>query len=99
MRAGADPGSNAVPILALGSSLRITTSLHAMMPVRMADYSIGLDLGGTNLRAAAIDRSGRMLDKISGATNFTEGRDAVLSDIVEAISKLREKHGSGGLAG
>jgi glucokinase len=65
----------------------------------MADYTIGMDLGGTNLRAAAIDRDGRMLDRISGATNFAEGRDAVLSDIVAAISKLREKHGAGGLCG
>src|SRR5581483_9362887 len=31
--------------------------------VRMSEYSIGLDLGGTNLRAAAVDRSGKMLDK------------------------------------
>jgi glucokinase len=65
----------------------------------MADYTIGMDLGGTNLRAAAIDRDGRMLDKISGATNFAEGRNAVLGDIVAAISKLREKHGPAGLKG
>jgi glucokinase len=65
----------------------------------MADYTIGLDLGGTNLRAAAIDASGKMLDKISGSTNFTEGRDAVLGDIVAAIQTLRERHGSTGLHG
>jgi glucokinase len=65
----------------------------------MAEYSIGLDLGGTNLRAAAIDKSGKMLDKISGLTNFTEGRDAVLGDIVAAIQKMRERHGAHGLAG
>ena len=65
----------------------------------MTEYSIGLDLGGTNLRAAAIDRSGKMLDKISGATKFEEGREAVLEDIVNAISKLREIHGAEGLAG
>jgi len=65
----------------------------------MVDYSIGLDLGGTNLRAAAIDRSGRMLDKISGATNFSEGREAVLNDITNALAKLRDKHGAQGLAG
>jgi glucokinase len=65
----------------------------------MADYTIGMDLGGTNLRAAAIDKAGRVLDKISGATNFAEGREAVLSDIALAISKLREKHSAGGLAG
>jgi len=70
-----------------------------MMPMHMAEYSIGLDLGGTNLRAAAIDRTGKMLDKISGATNFVEGRDAVLADIVAAISKLRDRHGAASLAG
>jgi glucokinase len=65
----------------------------------MAEYSIGLDLGGTNLRAAAIDRTGKLLDKISGSTNFSEGRDAVLGDIVAAIRKMQERHGAEGLAG
>lgn len=65
----------------------------------MLDYSIGVDLGGTNLRAAAIDRSGKMLDKLSGSTNFAEGREAVLSDMVAAISLLRERYGIAGLAG
>ena len=65
----------------------------------MADYTIGLDLGGTNLRAAAIDASGKMLDKIAGSTNFTEGREAVLGDIVSGIQSLRERHGAAGLRG
>ena len=65
----------------------------------MPDYSIGVDLGGTNLRAAAVDRDGKMLDKISGSTKFNEGREAVLSDIVSAIPTLRERHGTAGLAG
>jgi glucokinase len=65
----------------------------------MAEYSIGLDLGGTNLRAAAVDRTGKLLDKISGSTNFTEGRDAVLGDIVAAIKKIQERRGAAGLAG
>ncbi len=68
-------------------------------PFHMAGYSIGLDLGGTNLRAAAIDRKGELLDKVAGATNFTEGRDAVLSDIVAGIEKLRAQHDAKGLAG
>jgi glucokinase len=58
-----------------------------------------LDLGGTNLRAAAIDRTGKVLDKISGSTNFTEGREAVLGDMVAAIRKIEERHGAEGLAG
>ena len=65
----------------------------------MIEYSIGVDLGGTNLRAAAIDRSGKLIDKISGSTNFSEGREAVLGDIVAGIRKMREKHGADGLAG
>lgn len=66
-----------------------------MMPVDMADYSIGVDLGGTNLRAAAISREGKMLNKVAGLTNFAEGREAVLDDIVVAIESMREKHGPG----
>src|SRR4051795_7017099 len=70
-----------------------------MIPERMPEYSIGVDLGGTNLRAAAVDRSGKMLDNISGSTKFEEGREAVLSDIVSAISRLRERCGEAKLAG
>lgn len=70
-----------------------------MIPVYMPEYTIGVDLGGTNLRAAAVDRSGQMLDKISGSTNFAEGREAVLSDLAGAISTLRQRHGAGGLSG
>ena len=58
-----------------------------------------MDLGGTNLRAAAIDRSGTILEKISGATKFSEGRDALLADMAQAISRLRDRHGADGLAG
>jgi glucokinase len=58
-----------------------------------------LDLGGTNLRAAAIDRTGKLLDKVSGSTNFSEGRDAVLGDIVAAIQTMQERFGTEGLAG
>ena len=65
----------------------------------MPAYSIGVDLGGTNLRAAAIDSNGKMLGKIAGSTNFSEGRDAVLTDIVTAMSTLRAQHGTSDLKG
>jgi glucokinase len=55
----------------------------------MAEYSIGVDLGGTNLRAAAIDRTGNILYKAEGTTPLSAGRDAVVSDIVASILKLR----------
>ena len=65
----------------------------------MPEYSIGLDLGGTNLRAAAVDRTGKMLDKTSGKTQYSEGREAIVHDMVEAIGHLREKFGKENLAG
>ncbi|MGA7234302.1 MAG: ROK family protein [Bryobacteraceae bacterium] len=65
----------------------------------MTGYAIGVDLGGTNLRAAAITASGTILEKITGSTNFSEGRDAVMTDIVAAMSALRERHGTAELAG
>ena len=36
----------------------------------MTEYSIGVDLGGTNLRAAAIGKDGELLETISGETNL-----------------------------
>lgn len=65
----------------------------------MAEYSIGVDLGGTNLRAAAVDRAGTILEKVSGATKLSAGREAVVADIVASIVKLREQCGAGGLVG
>ncbi len=65
----------------------------------MTEYSIGLDLGGTNLRAAAIDHEGKLLHMVTGHTQYSEGRDAIMDDMVEAIASLREKQGAPGLAG
>ena len=55
----------------------------------MSDYAIGVDLGGTNLRAAALDREGKMLNKIAGSTPVGAGRNAVISDMVRAIETLQ----------
>ncbi|MGE5489195.1 MAG: ROK family protein [bacterium] len=59
----------------------------------MAQYAIGVDLGGTNLRAAAISSTGKILEKVVGTTNLCAGRDAVVADIVSSIVALRERHG------
>jgi glucokinase len=65
----------------------------------MAEYSIGVDLGGTNLRAAAITKDGKIVDKLSAETNTAGGREAVISDIINAINGLRAKHPGDRLAG
>jgi len=66
---------------------------------RMTEYSIGLDLGGTNLRAAAIDRQGHLLHIVTGHTQYSEGREALMGDMVEAIDTVRAKQGIAGLGG
>lgn len=65
----------------------------------MSEYSIGVDLGGTNLRAAAIDSQGRQLDKIAGTTDLQAGRDAVINDMVQSIEALRARLGEHNLRG
>lgn len=63
------------------------------------EYSIGLDLGGTNLRAAAMDRTGTFLEKVSGRTTEAGGKEALLAGMASLINGLKSKFGSGGLAG
>ena len=59
----------------------------------MRRYSIGVDLGGTNLRAAAVDEHGKVLEKISGSTSLAEGPEAVVADIARSVEILRAKFG------
>jgi glucokinase len=65
----------------------------------MNRYSIGVDLGGTNSRAAAMDENGRILESISIATDLAAGRDQVIGDIVRNILELKKQTGEGSLAG
>jgi len=65
----------------------------------MAAYSIGVDLGGTNLRAAVISENGEVLDKMSAETDVAGGRDAVISGIVKSIRTLCDKQSGGDFAG
>jgi glucokinase len=66
----------------------------------MADFSIGVDLGGTNLRIAAVDERGVLLEKVTLGTQVALGRDRVIHDMCEAIRHLADKYdGSGTLQG
>ena len=46
-----------------------------------------------------LTRSGKMLDKVSGRTQYSEGREAIVHDMVEAISVLRDRFGKENLSG
>jgi glucokinase len=65
-------------------------------PLTMTSFSIGVDLGGTNLRIAAILPQGQRLDTISLPTRLTAGPQAVLDDMAQAILRLIDSHGGRG---
>jgi len=58
----------------------------------MKDFSIGVDLGGTNLRIAAVDVDGHLVEKVTLGTKVSLGRDHVLNDMCEAIQHLSGKY-------
>ena len=57
----------------------------------MRDYSIGVDLGGTNLRIAAVDSDGKLLEKLTLGTEVQRGRDFVISEMCTAIQSLSDE--------
>jgi len=66
----------------------------------MSVYSIAVDLGGTNLRIAAVSSEGKMLEKVTTGTEVQLGRDHVIREMCDAIQSLIVKHRSTGeLAG
>jgi glucokinase len=51
-------------------------------------YSIGVDLGGTNLRIASFAGGADFMDSILVRTRLEEGRDRVVRDLCEAVISL-----------
>lgn len=65
----------------------------------MSAYSIGVDLGGTNLRVAAIDENGQVLDRVATPVAYDRGPEHVVDNIVEVIHRVRSAIVSDGLRG
>jgi glucokinase len=66
----------------------------------MTRFAIGVDLGGTNLRIAAVDNNGKMLEKITTSTQVSRGRDLVIDQMCATIQQTATKfRSSGELAG
>lgn len=58
----------------------------------MANFSIGVDLGGTNLRIAAVDEQGKLIEKVTLGTQVALGRSRVVDDMCDAIRRMSEKY-------
>ncbi len=66
----------------------------------MSSFTIGVDLGGTNLRIAAVDENGKLLEKVTTGTKVSRGRDFVIAEMCDAIRALAAKYQAfGTLAG
>lgn len=57
----------------------------------MSAFAIGVDLGGTNLRVAAVDQAGKQLETITTGTEVKRGRDSVINEMCQAIQSLAAK--------
>ena len=62
----------------------------------MPDFSIGVDLGGTNLRIAAISTEGQLLEKITLGVKLALGRDHVIGEMCDAIRRLSDQYRASG---
>ncbi|MGH9474960.1 MAG: ROK family protein [Terriglobales bacterium] len=62
-----------------------------MKPPASASYSIGVDLGGTNLRVAAVAPDGAVLERINLDTDVKEGRLRVVADMCDAVTDITRR--------
>jgi glucokinase len=60
----------------------------------MSSFSVGVDLGGTNLRIAAVDSDGNLLEKLTTGSHISKGRDFVIGEMCDAIKSQTTKFGS-----
>jgi len=58
----------------------------------MKNFAIGVDLGGTNLRIAAVDDQGTLVEKVTLGTKVSLGRDRVVDDMCQAIQHVLDKY-------
>ncbi len=58
----------------------------------MSTFAVGVDLGGTNLRIAAVDSDGNLLEKVTLGTQVSKGRDFVIGEMTDAIKTLAQKY-------
>lgn len=62
----------------------------------MTDFAIGVDLGGTNLRVAAVDSDGRVLERRQLPAEVRSGPTPVINALSDAVMELRERFAVGG---
>ena len=68
--------------------------MSEISPIHMTSLAIGVDLGGTNLRAAVVDTSsGTVLASVRADTPIHQGPPAIIDLIVELVQKVMTESG------
>lgn len=57
-------------------------------------FAVGVDLGGTNLRVAAVAENGELLERVTTGTKVSLGRDAVIDEMTATIRQLSQAFGA-----
>jgi glucokinase len=65
----------------------------------MSDYAVGIDLGGTNLKACLVHQGSRLIQQTRRATEAEKGPEHVLNRIADAVVELRAQAPGGVIAG
>jgi glucokinase len=52
------------------------------------EFAVALDLGGTQLRAALVDRHGQVLNRVAVLTRATQGPDVVIQQLKDAAQAV-----------
>jgi glucokinase len=60
------------------------------------NFAVAVDLGGTNLRIAAVSEAGELWEKITTGTKVALGRDVVIAEMTAAIEQLAAKFSASG---
>ena len=63
------------------------------------DFAIGIDIGGTDIKGAIIDRNGRIITKGKQPTGAGKGKDTVIGNITTLIKNLLNKELAERIAG
>jgi glucokinase len=57
-------------------------------------FAIGVDLGGTNLRVAAVNDNGEMLESVEALSEIGHGRESVVARLTDAVTFLSRRYSS-----
>lgn len=52
-----------------------------------AEYVVGVDLGGTNVRAAVINRKGEIIAQVQNSSEAKNGKDRVIAQVVKTVEE------------